>query len=106
MISLSDRVFANPNTVWRNISGQGVLVKIPDGSLHLLNEVGTRVWELIQEKRRVREIGQVLCDEFEVTGKRATEDVRDFIAKLLQEGLCSVGQEKSRPRKAQKDSRE
>lgn len=106
VISLSDKVFANPNTVWRSINGQGVLVKIPDGSLHLLNEVGTRIWELIQGKRRVREIGQVLCNEFEVTAKRATRDLREFIAQLLEEGLCSVGEKGVVPEKGKKSQRD
>ena len=85
-----DTVYArNDRVVSRKIVDELILVpvqkKVADmETLYTLNEVGARVYELIDGKRPVREIVQVITEEFDVDAARAEADVREFIDQLLE----------------------
>lgn len=85
-----DAVFArNEQVVSRKIVDELILVPMRKDvadmeTLYTLNEVGARVYELIDGKRPVRDIVSVVLDEFEVSAEQAESDVREFIAQLLE----------------------
>ncbi len=66
------------------LDGQAMVVLVDAGRVNLLNQVGTRIWELIDGKRTVRQIAETLVAEFQVTPQVALEDTRTFIANLIE----------------------
>lgn len=82
----------SPRTAWRLIEGEAVILSMDTKVLRGLNPVGSRVWELIDGRRSVSEITELIVSEFEVTPGQAGEDVRGFVGELLEKGLVtSVG---------------
>ncbi len=85
-----DAIFArNEEVVSRKIVDELILVPMRKDvadmeTLYTLNEVGARVYELIDGKRGLREIVNTIVKEFEVTEQQAESDVREFIAQLLE----------------------
>jgi hypothetical protein len=85
-----DSVYArNDRVVSRRIVDELILVPIRQSvaemeTLYTLNEVGARVYELIDGKRPVREIVETIVTEFEVAFETAESDVSEFIGQLLQ----------------------
>ncbi len=85
-----DAIFArNEEVVSREIVDELILVPMRKDvadmeTLYTLNEVGARVYELIDGKRALREIVNTIVKEFEVTEQQAESDVREFIAQLLE----------------------
>jgi hypothetical protein len=85
-----DSVYArNDRVVSRKIVDELILVPIRQSvaemeALYTLNEVGARVYELIDGKRPVRDIVDAIVLEFEVAFETAEADVREFISQLLQ----------------------
>jgi hypothetical protein len=75
-------------SAFRVIGGAAVVVVIDQNTLHTLNEVGTRVWELLDGSRSLGEITDVIVDEFEVERPDALADVDRFVEELL--GLGAV----------------
>ena len=62
--------------------GQATIV-LPDGGwIKVLNEVGARVWDLLDGEQSTEEIIDRVLDEFETTREEAERDVREFIADL------------------------
>ncbi len=86
----------NDRVVSRKIVDELILVPIRQSvadmeALYTVNEVGARVYELIDGKRPVREIVEAIVSEFDVAFETAEADVREFIAQLLQiEGIREV----------------
>lgn len=75
----------------RQIAGEYILVPIRQSageveSIYTLNEVGTRIWELLDGQRSLFQIRDLLVDEFEVSPKEAETDLLEFM-----QGLESVG---------------
>ena len=85
-----DTVFArNEQVVSRKIVDELILVPMRKDvadmeTLYTLNEVGARVYELIDGKRSMGEIVSVVVSEFDVTDQQAETDVLEFIEQLLE----------------------
>lgn len=87
-----DRLFTKKDSiVFRQIGNEYVLVPICSqasdvDALYCLNDVGARIWELIDGKRTVSHIGDVIAREYEVDAETAREDVVEFVMQLMQAG--------------------
>lgn len=85
-----DAVFArNDQVVSRKIVDELILVPMRKNvadmeTLYTLNEVGARVYELIDGAVALRDIVSTIVREFEVSEQAAGSDVREFIEQLLE----------------------
>lgn len=83
-----ERVYQkSPHLVYRKIAGEFVLVPIRKNvgdleSIYTLNEVGARIWELIDGKRKIGKIKQKIIAEFEVSPQKAEKDLFNLIKQL------------------------
>jgi hypothetical protein len=78
--------------VTRQIAGETIIVPIRGQvgdleSIYLLNGVGTRIWELIDGRRGVAEIGGEISKEYEVSQEEASGDMAYFLTSLEKAGL-------------------
>jgi hypothetical protein len=72
----------NPTAAFRIFEGQATIV-LPDGArINVLNEVGSRIWDLIDGKRSVTELVSIVAEEFDVDPEAARRDVNEFLADL------------------------
>lgn len=78
-----------PTTAWRIIEGEAVILSMETKVLRGLNPVGSRIWELIDGRRSVEEIAQLIIQEFDVQPEEAAKDVRSFVDELLGRGLVT-----------------
>ncbi len=77
------------NVVFRKIENEYILVPIKSHAAELdyiytLNEVGARVWELIDGARTVGDIRDIICSEYEVTPETAVADLDALLAELAE----------------------
>jgi hypothetical protein len=80
--SSADRYGRLPSVRWRVIEGRVVLIDANEGELLHLNEVGSRVWGLLDGTRSVAELVDELQAGFDVSSLRLARDVRKFVRKL------------------------
>jgi len=71
-------------------AGETVLVLPERGQVKVLNEVGARVWALVDGSRDIAAIIDAVCDEYEVERERAEADTLIFVADLEAKGLVSL----------------
>ena len=81
----------DPNMVSRLIADEFILVPIRRNvadleSIYTLDEVGARIWELMDGQRRVREIKDAIVEEYEVSPDVAEADLVEFIQQLEEIG--------------------
>lgn len=83
-ISDSSIVVAIPEQIFSDIGGEAVILHLKTGIYHGLNEVGARIWTLIQEPKAVKDIKQNLLEEYEVASEECDRDLiallKDFLA--------------------------
>ena len=63
------------------------------GVYYGLNDVGARIWSLLQEPRSVKEIRETILREYEVEPERCDQDVLALIKSLAVEELIEITHE-------------
>ena len=90
MFKKSSKVVASQNPVSANLAGEAVILDPDSGMYYGLNEVGARVWELIQEPKMVDEIRDALLAEYEVEPERCQQDLFALLQNLADKGLVEI----------------
>ena len=76
--------------VGRIVDNEAVLVLPEKGKIKVLNEVGARIWSLVDGKRSIGQIAAAICDEYQVDLPVAEADSLAFIAELAERGVVTV----------------
>ena len=71
---------------YRIIDKEAVLVLLDRQETVVLNEVGARIWEIIDAKKTLDEIARLISSEFEVTYEEARKDASGFIEDMAAKG--------------------
>ncbi len=81
--NVSDQVLA------QEVSGETVLLDLNGENYFGLNEVGTRIWQLLQAGARVGEVLNTLSDEYDASREQLEQDLNDLLARLLEQELVN-----------------
>ncbi|CAN5807355.1 hypothetical protein BH23ACT11_BH23ACT11_01060 [soil metagenome] len=92
-ISERSTVAAARDQVSSDLGGEVAILNLDAGMYYGLDEVGGRIWELVQEPRVVRVIQSTIAEEYEVEPARAERDVLALLHQLVDEGLIEVKNE-------------
>ncbi|MEA5598342.1 lasso peptide biosynthesis PqqD family chaperone [Rivularia sp. UHCC 0363] len=92
-IAESSIVVAAPDQISSDLGGEAVILNMKTGIYHGLNEVGARVWDLIEQPKTVKEVKQVLLEEYEVEADACTNDLFSLLNNLKTAGLIKVTNE-------------
>ncbi|MFQ5701650.1 MAG: PqqD family protein [Acidobacteriota bacterium] len=79
----------HPDAASRVFDGEAFIVLPHRGQYKILNEVGTRVWDLLDGERTTRDIAQVIAEEYDVTIERALSDIEEMVSDLRSQGMLA-----------------
>lgn len=71
------------------IEGESVILNIKSGTYFKLNEVGSRIWELVEKPVTISALVEAVLSEFDVVAEQCQADVLNLVAKLEEAGLVS-----------------
>ena len=80
----------NPSVIYRELSGEVVLLNLQSGVYYGLDSVGSRVWQLLMESRGIEEVCAILLDEYDVDPDTLRADVERLVGELSDKGLVMV----------------
>jgi hypothetical protein len=89
-LSLSSRVKVSDDTLFQELSGETVLLELSRGVYYGLDEVGTRIWNLLAEGRSLEETVDVLVEEYDVDCVRGAADVLRLVGELEERRLLEI----------------
>jgi hypothetical protein len=89
-VGLKAEVARSLGSIWRVIEGEVIILTPENATLHVLNELGTRIWELMDGPIRVEEIVSKIVAEYEVDEETVKKDVLDFLSSLAEIGALEV----------------
>ena len=70
----------------RRLTGAGILVDA-QGNHFGVNQVGVRIWDLLDDARPIDAVVETLLREFDVSVARCREEAEAFLGDLLARGL-------------------
>lgn len=80
----------HPRTASRLVDGEAVVVLPEENVVKVLNAVGSRIWDLANGTRTVREIIETIHQEFDVDRAQVEQDVIEFVAEMARGELLAV----------------
>ena len=84
----------SPDVVFRDLEGEAVILDLASGTYFGLNEVGTRVWRLVDEGRDAAQIVDAVAAEYDADRATIERDVARLLDDLSARRLIArVGSE-------------
>lgn len=86
----TDRFSVSEEVLSQEVNGETVLLDL-DGECYFgLNEVGTRIWQLLQSEQTLSEALNTLSGEYDVSRDQLESDLNELLDKLTKAGLVSL----------------
>jgi hypothetical protein len=79
----------HPGTASRVFGDEGVVITPAENMVRMLDEVGSRIWELADGTRTVDQIAAALTDEYDVSLDHARVSVTGFVQMLFDRGMLA-----------------
>ncbi len=87
-MSRDDQRFTrSPDVVSRTLDGEAVLLDLASSKYLGLNEVATRIWELMGAGQSLGEIRTALLDELDVSPDVLARDLDELVESMQKRGL-------------------
>ena len=80
----------NPDLIGADMDGEMVMMSIDKGAYYGINNMGSWIWNLLENEMTVLAIIDSVCDAYEVEAKRAHKDIMEFLNNLLEHGLVII----------------
>ncbi len=71
----------------QELSGETVLLDLQGEVYFGLNDVGTRIWQLLKQENSIAQTLAILEKEYQVSREQLESDVGRLLKKLIKEGL-------------------
>ena len=94
-ITLRDSVAIPEDVVFRELDGEVVLLNLNSGIYFGLNEMGTRIWQLLQEQGHLQTVSDDLRTEYEASEDVIEKDLLVLVGALCEKGLVRVVEPKT-----------
>ena len=86
----TDRFSISGEVLSQEVNGETVLLDLDGESYFGLNEVGTRVWQLLKEDLNIGLVLDTLDDEYDVSREQLESDVEDLLESLTGSELIKL----------------
>ena len=74
----------------QEVNGETVILDLKSESYFGLDDVGTRIWQLLQEHGDAKKAFDVMLDEYDVNENQLEKDMNTLIIKLKETGLITM----------------
>jgi hypothetical protein len=88
-------VVAAKDQISCDLGGEAAILNLESGVYYGLDAIGARIWGLIQVPRTVKDIRDVLLNEYDVEPERCEQDLLELLQQLAAEGLIEVRDERA-----------
>jgi len=88
-------VVAAKDQISRDLDGEAVILNMKSGIYCGLNEVGARIWQLIQEPTIAKGVLDTLIEEYDVEPDTCEREVLALLQEMSDNGLIEITDEKN-----------
>ena len=85
----TQKITISEEALSQEVNGETVILDLKSESYFGLDEVGTRVWQLLQENGDVQKVFDAMLEEFDVDADTLASDMKNLIDDLIEKGLIS-----------------
>ncbi len=86
----AERVILSPEAMFQEINGEGVILDLASASYFGLDEVGVRLWKLLQVDPSLQLACDALLVEYEVERAQLELDLTQLVSEFSNAGLVRI----------------
>lgn len=90
MTTLPRRVTPAEKTLFQDLEDESILLDLESEYYFSLDDVGTRIWQLLSEHPDTETVLALMLDEYDVDEATLRQDMAVLIEKLVDAGLVTV----------------
>ena len=90
MVAKYDIVGASPHHLYTTLGSEAVVLELQAGNYFGMNDVGTAVWNFLQQPRQVSDVIEHIVNNYEVSADQAEVEILGFLQNLVDKGLVVV----------------
>ena len=91
-MNLNQKITLSPDVISQEVSGETVLLDLESENYFGLDEIGTRIWQLIKETNDLETIFRTLLAEYDVGEERLRGDLDALLSEIAGLGLVKLEQ--------------
>jgi len=74
----------------QEVDGETVILDLKSESYFGLNEVGTRIWQLLQEQEDIQTITETMLNEYDMEEEQLEKDIQNLLTQLNNAGIVTL----------------
>lgn len=84
------RITARPDQISSDLEGETILLHMTSGLYYGLNDVGVKIWTLIQTPQTLADLKQTLLSEYDVTPEDCDRELKELLTSLNEADLITL----------------
>ncbi|MEP6390077.1 MAG: PqqD family protein [Halioglobus sp.] len=89
-MNLKQTITLSPDVISQEVSGETVLLDLKSENYFGLDEVGTRIWQLIESAGDLEAIFNTLMEEYDVDEEQLLGDLSELVGEVEKLGLVKL----------------
>jgi Coenzyme PQQ synthesis protein D (PqqD) len=89
LLNDTTRITARPDQISSDLEGETILLHMTSGLYYGLNDVGVKIWTLIQMPQTLAELRQTLLNDYDVTAEDCDRELKELLISLKAADLIS-----------------
>jgi DNA phosphorothioation-dependent restriction protein DptG len=90
MVAKYDIVSVSQSQVYTTLGSEAVVLELQASNYFGMNEVGTAVWNFLQQPREVSDVIEHIVNNYEVSAEQAEVEILSFLQTLVDKDLVVV----------------
>jgi hypothetical protein len=92
MLTLDAELYIPAHVSYSIVGEDAFLLNTRTNKYYILEEVGTRIWNMLKSGESLRKIYKALLVEFEVEPSQLEQDILELIVNMNENGIVEVNQ--------------
>jgi hypothetical protein len=89
-MTLKEKLVVKDTVFTQEIDDELVILDMESENYFGLDETGTAIWQAVKEKESLKEVLELLLEQYDVDKEVLKQDLFDFVKELIENGLVEV----------------
>ena len=86
---MTQKIEISSEVLTQEVGGETVILDLKSESYFGLDEVGTRIWQLLQEQEDIQTITATMLNEYDVEEEQLEKDIQNLLTQLNKAGIVT-----------------
>jgi len=87
---MTQKIEISSEVLTQEVDGETVILDLKSESYFGLDEIGTRIWQLLQEQEDIETITETMLNEYDVEEEKLEKDIQNLLTQLNKAGIVAL----------------